>query len=300
MKTLTPVDEFIDDFARKRVRTWLDKLSFPAIILVWVTAIITIGLAYYLFTNDKNYLYYNLTQSPVEGLLNHIYFSFTTAIAAGFGDIIPRGIFKTVSVIEVVTGLLMLAVVMSKFVSLKQNMILEEIYELSFSERVNRVRSSLLVYRQNLGRIISRIEEGVIKKREINDLYVHISSFEDILHEIEVLISRKEEMHFTKVLDPLNAELIFGSAISSFEKLHELILVLDQNNKKDWRRDVTVHLIYKCIMLNQKLFDQVNSSKMLPEKNLADLNAQKSKVVDAIRTAMNVPEEKVPETIIVK
>ncbi len=300
MKTLTPVDEFIDDFARKKVNTWLDKISFVHILLVWVILVVIFGLAYFFLSNSTTLLYYNPTDAPVQGILNHIYFSFITATTTGFGDIIPMGMFKVVVIFEVIFGFLLLAVVTSKFVSLKQNMILEEIYELSFSERVNRVRSSLLVYRQNLGRIISRIEEGVIKKREINDLYVHISAFEDILHEIEMLISRKEDMHFTKVLDPLNAELIFGSAISSFEKLHELILVLDQNNKKDWRRDVTVHLIYKCIMLNQKLFDQVNSSKMMPEKNMADLNAQKSKVVDAIRTAMNVPEGKVPETIIVK
>ncbi len=300
MKTLTPVDEFIDDFARKKVNTWLDKISFMHILLVWVILVVIFGLAYFFLSNNTTLLYYNPTDAPVQGMLNHIYFSFITATTTGFGDIIPMGMFKVVVIFEVIFGFLLLAVVTSKFVSLKQNMILEEIYELSFHERVNRVRSSLLVYRQNLGRIISRIEEGVIKKREINDLYVHISSFEDILHEIEMLINRKEEMHFTKVLDSLNAELIFGSAISSFDKLHELILVLDQNNKKDWRRDVTVHLIYKCIMLNQKLFDQVNSNRMLPEKNLADLNAQKSKVVDAIRTAMNVPEEKVPETIIVK
>lgn len=299
MKSFTPIDEFVDQIAQKKVNSWFDKLSFTAILSVWITLVFLFGLSYYFFSTNVSYLHYNPTNAPVEGILNHVYFSFITATTTGFGDIVPFGMFKVVAIFEVIFGFLLLAVVTSKFVSIKQNVILEEIYELSFHEKVNRVRSSLLVFRQNISRIISRVEEKEVHKREISDLYTYISSLEDILREVYALVYRQDGSQYTKVLDTLNTELVFNSVVNSFEKVNELIGILDQN-KLEWRRDVTIHLIYKCINLNQQLFDRINIDKMISEKNLNDLNAQKSKVIDGLRAAMNVSEEKVPETIIVK
>jgi potassium channel LctB len=299
MKNFTPIDEFVDQIAQKKVNSWFDKLSFAAILVVWITLVFFFGLAYYFLSSGNTYLHYNPAQGAVQGIFNHVYFSFITATTTGFGDIIPMGYFKVIAIVEVIFGFLLLAVVTSKFVSIKQNIILGEIYELSFHERVNRLRSSLLVFRQNISRIISKVEEKEIHKREISDLYTYISSFEDILREVYGIVVKPENSEYTKTLDPLNTELVFNSVINSFEKINELISLLDQN-KKEWRRDVTIHLIYKCINLNQQLFDKANSEKMLSEKNLNDLNAQKSKIIDALRNAMNVAaEEKDPETIIV-
>lgn len=299
MKKLTPLDEILDDFTRKRVKTWLDKLSFPAIMLVWITLVIIFGAAYYFFSDANTFLYYNPAHGPVEGIFNHIYFSFITATTTGFGDIVPQGAFKAVAIVEVVLGFLLLAVVTSKFISLKQNIILEEIYEVSFHERINRLRSSLLIFRQNISRIISRIEENEIKKREINDLYTYVSSFEDILREVYVLLHKSDGSQYTKALDPLNAEVVINSVINSFEKLNELIVVMDQN-KIEWRREVTTHLMYKCINLNQEIFDILNSNKMLSEKTMMDMNAHKSKAIDLLRAAVNVNAEEMPKTEVVE
>ncbi|MEK6846027.1 MAG: potassium channel family protein [Nanoarchaeota archaeon] len=299
-KNLTPIDEFLDDLTEKRVNTWFDKLSFSAILLVWVSLVVLFGIGYTFLSFGDTYLNYNPTHEPVQGVLNHVYFSFITATTTGFGDIVPFGYFKIIAVVEVILGFLLLAVVISKLVSLKQDVILNEIYELSFHERVNRVRSSLLVFRQNLSRIISRIEEKAIHKREINDLYTYVSSLEDMLREIFGLIERPGGGQYTKVLDPVNAELVCNSILSSFEKINELIGIMDQN-QIEWRREVTTHLIYKCINLNQQIFDKLNSSKIIPDKSRADLNAQKGKAMDTLRALMNVTsEETPPEIVIVK
>jgi hypothetical protein len=299
MKKTTPLDEIIDEFTRKKVKNWLDRLSFPAIMLVWITLVMIFGALYYFLTDNNTFLYYNPTQAPVEGILNHIYFSFITATTTGFGDIVPMGGFRVIAIVEVVLGFLLLAVVTSKFISVKQNVILEEIYEVSFHERINRLRSSLLIFRQNIGRIISRIEENEIKKREINDLYTYVSSFEDILREVYILIHKPEGSQYTKTLDPLNAEVVINSIINSFEKLNELIVVMDQN-KIEWRREVTTHMMYKCINLNQEIFDNLNSEKRLSEKTMMDMNAHKSKAIDLLRNAINIKQEEIPKTEIIK
>ena len=223
MKNFTPIDEFVDQIAQKKVNSWFDKLYFAAILVVWITLVFFFGLAYYFLSSGNTYLHYNPTQSAVQGIFNHVYFSFITATTTGFGDIIPMGYFKVIAIVEVIFGFLLLAVVTSKFVSIKQNIILGEIYELSFHERVNRLRSSLLVFRQNISRIISKVEEKEIHKREISDLYTYISSFEDILREVYGIVVKPENSEYTKTLDPLNTELVFNSVINSFEKINELI-----------------------------------------------------------------------------
>jgi len=79
-----------------------------------------------------------------------------------------NGFFKLISIFEVVFGLLLLAFVTSKLVSIKQDVILNEIYDISFNERLSMVRSSLLLFRQSLSRMMEKIEEiGKAKEAEL-------------------------------------------------------------------------------------------------------------------------------------
>lgn len=230
-------------------------------------------------------------KETAKGILDYIYFSFITATSTGYGDILPFGYFKIVTVFEVIFGLLLLAFVTSKLVSIKQDIILNEIYEISFNEKINRLRSSLLIFRQNLGRIIEKIEDNSIRKREINDIYIYASSLEDTLNEISALIGTSGKNYFKKVLDPLNTELLFNSIINSFEKLNELINTLN-HSKLDWRREIALNLINKCISLNEVLFTRLSSSKNIADKSIADLNSQKNKVVEMIKNGLTTSELK--------
>ena len=179
----------------------------------------------------------------------------------------------------------MLATLTSKLVSIKEDAILNEIYEISFSERLSRLRSSLLAFRQNLTRIINRIEEKSITKREVDDLYVYISSFETALNEVVTFFGKSESNIFLKQVDPVNTELIFNSILQSFGKLDELINAL-KHNKIAWKRDVTLEIITRCINMNEKLFEQLNASKSIPEKISMDMNSQKRRIISAIKDSL--------------
>ena len=54
----------------------------------------------------------------------------------------------------------------------------------------------------------------------------------------------------------------------------------------EWKRDVTIEMINKCINVNEKLFEQLNASKILPEKNIIGLNSQKRRVVNSIKDGL--------------
>jgi len=290
MKKFISLNQLFSQLRNRGFNTWLDRLTFFRILLIWASIIIIFGIVYYFFSGSQSYLFYQIKNNSSIGLKDSIYFSFITATSTGYGDILPFGHFKVLAIVEVVSGLLLLAFVTSKLISIKQDIILSEIYDISFNEKINRLRSSLLVFRQNLNRIINKIEEHSIKKREINDIYVYISSLEDILNEILSLISTSKKNYFKKVIDPINTELLFNSIIHSFEKLNELMHLLDEN-KLDWKREVTLDLINRCISLNNTLFDKLNVSKNLAEKTAIDLNAHKNKVIEMIKNRLIAPQD---------
>jgi hypothetical protein len=200
-KDFIPINEMFTRIKKfSKLYSIFDRLTFFHILLIWSIIIILFGLAYFFLNGGTSFITYTQEPGKTVSLIDSIYFSFITATSTGFGDIVPKGIFKIVSIFEVVFGLLLLAFVTSKLISIKQDYILNEIYEISFNERISRLRSSLLLFRQNLNKIIDRVEAGKIRMREINDLYIHISGLENILTEVTNIFSTTSRA-FTKVID---------------------------------------------------------------------------------------------------
>ncbi len=281
-KKFVPINDVFDRLYQNRLNTWFDKLTFPHILLVWISIIVIFGLTYFYAASDTSYLFYNIQQKQVTELIDSIYFSFITATSTGFGDIVPTGAFKLIAIVEVISGLLLLAFVTSKLVSIKQDIILTEIYEISYTERVNRLRSSLLLFRQHITSIISKIEHNTVSKREVSDVYITISSFEDSLQEIFGMMGKSTKTQFTRVMAPLETELIFNSIIHSFDKLRELLALMNHHNL-EWKREVTIHAIAKCLEVNKYLFEKLNTVKNLSEKAAHDLTSRNNVVVEEIK-----------------
>jgi hypothetical protein len=268
-----------------RINGLLDRLNFLHILIIWIGILLFFGLLYYFLSGESTYLVYNLTREKVSGLFDSIYFSFITATSTGFGDVIPMGYFKLFAIIEVVFGLVLLAIVTSKLVSIKQDVIMNEIYEISFYEKINRIRSSLLLFRQNVGRVITNIESNSIRKREISDLYNYLSSFEDSLKEISDLITRQPSNNFTKVLDQMSTELILNSINQSFEKLTELIMLMI-NNKIEWKREIAIKIIEECMMINNSIFDGLQKAGIISEKEFIDIIIQNRRSTEPIKKCL--------------
>ncbi|MBS3131903.1 two pore domain potassium channel family protein [Candidatus Woesearchaeota archaeon] len=287
------INLIIDRLSPNFFTTWIDRLPFMQVLLVWAFIIAMFGVYYHAFANDSAFLYHTKDGSRVEGVMDKVYFSFITATTTGFGDIAPKGYFKVITIMEVVLGLLLLAFVTSKIVSLKQDIILTEIYEISFNERMNRLRSSLMLFRNNLSRMISSIEEKKIKKREIGDIYIYLSQFEDSLNEITDIVEEPEKSTFKMNIDSLNAELIFSSIIQSFERINELLLIM-KSEGIDWKRDINVFLINKCSDRATVIRDKLASKHSIPEKNLSDMSLQLKSIMDMIKA--DVPKTDTPIT----
>ncbi len=260
--------------------TWIDKLKFSRILVMWIVVILLFGAIYIFFSSQGNFLSY-AERGKVTSFFDAIYFSFVAATTTGFGDILPEGIFKLVAIFEVIFGLLLLALVTSRLVSIKQDAILNEVYEISFSERINRLRSSLLLFRQNIERLIVKAEEKTLKVRDFEMADNYFYSLRDVLEEIlGLLFKTKMNYLFVKKLDHINAELIFNSILNSFAKINELF-TLSNEIKVNYEKNISTGLITTCIKLCENIFTNLpvhaigekKSEELLKRKTilLADL-----------------------------
>ncbi|PIN79743.1 hypothetical protein COV16_02615, partial [Candidatus Woesearchaeota archaeon CG10_big_fil_rev_8_21_14_0_10_34_8] len=176
-----------------------DRLSFFQIFVLWITIICLFGIVYYFISGQTAYL--RSIDGKQLNFMDHIYFSFITATSTGFGDIVPMGYFKLGVLIEVIIGLTLLAIVTSKLVSIKQDTILNEVYEISLGEKVNSIRSALYLFRLNINRMLTKLEEAGLKQREIHEIHIYFANFESTLQEIKSIIDREKKSVFLKLID---------------------------------------------------------------------------------------------------
>jgi rhodanese-related sulfurtransferase len=126
----------------------VENSSTMGLFLVWLAMVVGCGFLYWL---DMLTLHRGLLDggAPLStglgGLGSAIYFSFATATSVGYGDVVPVGMMRFVSVAEAVMALLIFGAVIAKFVSRRQDKLVGEIHEVSFEERLDRVQTNLHV-----------------------------------------------------------------------------------------------------------------------------------------------------------
>jgi hypothetical protein len=260
---------------------WIDKLSFIHILVFWVILVLFFGFIYYSFSSNDSFLKIPSTDGQVDNFFDAVYFSFVSATTTGFGDIVPEGGFKLIAIIEVVFGLLLLALVTSRLVSIKQNIILNEVYEISFSEKVTRLRSSLLLFRQSVDRLIVKVDEQNVQKNNFKNIGNSFLNLEDTLSEIFVLFNKKNKNYFSKKVDNISTELIFNSIISSFERIDELLSLLE-TKKLHFEKEKSFLTIKKCFLLVDPIFNNLNTLN-LSQETIIELNSRKEEIFSKLR-----------------
>lgn len=252
---------------------FLEKVSVRQIFCIWMATIIISGIAYFLlqmYTPNSLVSLKGDTFTGITGLFNAIYFSFITATSTGYGDIVPLGIARLIALGEVVVGLLLFGSLISKFVSAKQELILQEIYDISFDEKINRIRSALYLFRSDANKIIDKIENSTISPRRISDLWITFTTLENSMHEIIKVIRPQKNHSYIKHIDELNLELLLDSISLSLKKACDLFTILD-DKQLNWRND-TLTSILTAIEINLNEIASLLKKKELNKKLLDKLD----------------------------
>jgi len=251
---------------------FLDRISFSQTFLLWLTVIIIFAGIYFLLSMSfhNSLMYRNeVIESNVMGLINSVYFSFITATTLGYGDIAPIGIIsKFFAAMEVVIGLIIWGVVISKLIGVKQERILKEVYDISYEEIIDRQRSGLYLFRSDVNRVIEKIESETIKPREVRDLWMVFSGLDTTLTNIKnFVMPPKGEKYYYKRLDVFRLELLLNSIRLSMNKILELIKSMKSHNL-DWKNDLILTSISSDLTIIKEIIDY--ESKRNNEKKVLD------------------------------
>lgn len=278
----------------KKILSLFERTTFLQCFMFWLSFIITFGVIYYLISYFPNHGILDnghLLQNGITGLITAEYFSFITALSVGYGDVTPVGISRIFAVFEAVTAMIFVGIIVSKLVSVKQEQILEEVYDMSYEEKMNRLRSGLYLFRSDANKVIDKVLMKQITKRQLLDLWLITVTLDTSLHDInKFLLPSKntgESGTFLKTLDSLRLELLLNSIELSLAKLHDLIVILT-DHEHDWRNLMTLESINSIINSSELIYGYYKN------KNLEDIKVIQK--LGAIRTVNNAIRDQIAAT----
>jgi len=218
---------------QERLERLISSVDFDRIIIVYFMLILAFAALFFFLTyiSAGNGIAYSNRQISLDlgGFLDALYFSFVTSTSLGYGDIHPIGISRLFSIVEVVVSLIIFGILVSKLLSVKQERILEEIYEISFQGRVTRVLSGLYDFRAEIDRITSKLGKEGLSTEETDELMQDIETNMHLLSSYLVDMDRillKEGGEHVKKLSDFRADIILDNLHSSIAKIEDLIAVL--------------------------------------------------------------------------
>ncbi len=144
----------------------VDGLSTARLFAIWLVVILTCGIAYWLIDLSRSTGLLEAgarVHTNLGGLLTAIYFSFITATSVGYGDVLPIGATRILAVAEAVSGLLIFGLLIAKFVSYRQEMLVREIHSVTFEERLDRVQTNLHLVVSELLAIAALCDDGAAR-----------------------------------------------------------------------------------------------------------------------------------------
>lgn len=220
----------------------LQECTFVQLFYLWVLLGIGFGSFYYLVSlmPQNALLYFN---KPLgHGLfdfLNMVYYSFVTLTSTGYGDIVPLGLSKIVTVVEIFCGLIVFGFLITKLVSTRQEKIIEQLYDVSFKEKVDKMRSMLYFYKTNISRVVDRVKiTSLVRRSDIIKLESSINGLNNSIGDVKNFLVAENKKSIVKV-DDSTLSLLFNSLNSSVSKITE-ILKLFNDKKCNWKKKSTV------------------------------------------------------------
>lgn len=276
----------MDTFGKKVVRL-IDRASFKELLLFWILFMFLLGCFYFIliFFGDTILYRGKVVEPGIDGFFITQYFSFLTSISAsqGYGDIFPLGIARLVAVLEAITGLLLFGMLIAKLVSVKQEVILDEVYSISHDEKLNRVRSTINQYTLDVNKLMDKVHQGLITKRSIKESWVHFYSLSKALQDLNQLVfnPKRESSDYVKTLDFNQLDLLIVGMTSALQKTVQFFELVDTRKLEVDRDHVaeTLSAIYGAM----KLF--VDHYITIPElkHQLADLRL----LLDSTKNLLN-------------
>ncbi|HEY2524214.1 MAG TPA: ion channel [Candidatus Binataceae bacterium] len=148
----------------------IEALSPGQIFVVWLGMVLVCGCLYWVtgFSSRPGLVDSGRPISgTLSGLLSAMYFSFVTTTSVGYGDVLPIGPVRILSIFEAVTGLLIFGALVAKFVSRRQDELVRDIYNVTFEARLDRVQTNLHLVLSELQSIALMCDDSAFQPQRV-------------------------------------------------------------------------------------------------------------------------------------
>lgn len=133
--------------------------TYPQLFLLWVLLNIAFGTAYLALFYVAPHHAPNFPADASVGtvMLDALYFSVVTATTIGYGDFVPLGFSKILTMIQSISALLVFTVLVGKLVSQRQDETLHEVHRMTFEGVFYHIRHVLFIVRKDFDALILKI-----------------------------------------------------------------------------------------------------------------------------------------------
>jgi hypothetical protein len=175
----------------------LTKLSYTTLFALWILLAFGFGLAYFaLSVLHPEHGPIQLIDEPdvQHKLLNAFYYSWMTATSTGYGDITPHGFSKFLAAVQSVFALIVFGIFITKLVSQKQELALQEVHRLTFEDGFHNTREGLYIARKDIDRVMEKIElQQRLDSEDWADLVIAYQQIQTLISEIPDFYANDEE-----------------------------------------------------------------------------------------------------------
>ena len=216
----------------------LDDISYAAILCIWIANILLFTAIYAgLALLPGNGQLTTYTLQSIHGFWTIVYYSVITATGTGYGDVVPLGYSRIFAAIESFSGLILLAVFVSKLLSRRQDLALKDVHEISFQTALHNMREDLYVARKDLDMGINAARtKSTLSEPEWTQLTVAFQQIGHLLEEIPDFYAADYKLY---TIDHRREHLLVEAVERTFARILKLLQTLkDQSISLDDAKEI--------------------------------------------------------------
>ncbi|MEQ1849323.1 MAG: potassium channel family protein [Candidatus Peribacteraceae bacterium] len=167
----------------------------------------------------------------VSEFLDALYFSVITATSVGYGDILPQGISKLLAALEVILGLSIFAILVSKPISERQERTLLRTHKLTLDSMLTNIREGFFLMRKDFDNLMQDAADGKLDDALLRNFAVALGQGQILMEDIPTFYDI--DRHISG-LDARREMLLAEAVQRTFDRLIHTLEVLDKH-KLEWR-----------------------------------------------------------------
>lgn len=206
------------------------------------------GVAYFFLSiTHPTHAPTQLQADPTIGVrfLDSLYYSIITATSTGYGDIVPQGFSKLLASLQSIMALIVFALFVTKVVSNRQELALQQVHKLAFEDVLHNIREGLYIVRKDFDDLIHSAEEHgslrikdwrtlIAAYEQVQSLFLEIPSFYQSHNHFYTIDERREILlqesvyrtldRMTEMFTAFNkAKITWKEEAKSYHELQELL-----------------------------------------------------------------------------